>query len=281
MEQTISNNIDYSICNLSIQVGLNGFSFCIRKEDASILIIEAITFASPQTPEKLLTHVEKGFNKFPYLSEVYNKTTVVYQNQLFTLVPKEIFDPEQPELYLQYSVRTLATDFVAYDELSKENLIVVYVPYVNINNFFFEKYGSFSYYHSQTVFLKTMLAQPDYASGTWLFCNIQTSFFELLILKEGKVQLLNSFIYETKEDFLYYVLFAMEQLELQSTNITLHFIGIENEENPLYRFASKYIREVKIISIINVDATSHLFKEAHNYFTLLNTNVHANYIGTT
>ena len=280
MVQTISKDIDYTVCELSIQINLNGFSFCIKNENKSIEVLEQITFTARQTPEKLLERLKGIFEKFTYLSKNYRKVAVIYQNELFTLVPKETFDPDQPELYLQYSVRTLANDFVAYDDLENEEVVVVYVPYVNINNFFFEKYGSFSYYHSQTIFLRTILSQPQFLKNTQLLCNVFSSSFELLVLQDGKVQLMNSFIYESKEDFLYYILFAAEQLDLKPENMNLYFLGISSKENPLYLIAEKYVRNINLIKLDGDTSSKYSLDQLQQYFTLLNTDPNENYIRT-
>ena len=275
MDQTTIKNLDSSSHSLSIQISSNGFSFCIYDENFKLIKLKQFFFEGPLTPESLLKKVENVYKKNIDLSATYAKVDVVYQNELFSLVPEKLFDPDHLNLYLKYSVKTLVTDFMAYDDLEKEHIKVVYVPYVNINNFFFEKYGSFSYYHSQTILIRTILFNNDYKNGDQIICNILPSQFELLALKNGEIVLANTFLYENENDFLYYLLFTVEQLVFNPETFYLTFFGIESNDDPLLKLTIKYIRHVhnNRPDIPNFDHPV----ETKGLFTLLNTNTHANY----
>ncbi|UZO80051.1 DUF3822 family protein [Aquimarina sp. ERC-38] len=279
MEQTISSDLDYTTYDLSIQISLNGFSFCIQNEFSGIEKIEQVYFENQQTPERLLEKLNIIYKEHPFLIKNFATVTVVYQNELFSLVPKSLFDENQPELYLNYSVRTLPTDFIAFDNLEKEEAVMVYVPYVNINNFFFETYGSFSYYHSQSILLKTLRSQSIFTSDTHLICNLLPDSFELILLIAGKIVVVNSFYYQNEEDFLYYHLFTAEQYELDPEQFQLHLIGLTAnlEKEPIYQLTKKYIRKINLIKPTIKNEELLKDTELKGLFTLLNTNHHAHY----
>ncbi|MBL4643407.1 MAG: DUF3822 family protein, partial [Flavobacteriaceae bacterium] len=54
-----------------------------------------------------------------------------------------------------------------------------------------------------------------------------------------------------KEDFIYYILFTAEQLQLNPEELLLFFIGDIEEESELYHIAYQYIRNVDFIKIDN------------------------------
>src|SRR5690554_2203679 len=87
----------------------------------------------------------------------YSEVSLVYATNLYSLVPSVLFDETKASEYLKFNSKILANDYVTYDTVEEKGIKVVYVPFVNINNWFFEKYGSFSYYHAITVFLNTVL----------------------------------------------------------------------------------------------------------------------------
>jgi len=47
-----------------------------------------------------------------------------------------------------------------------------------------------------------------------MFVNLDNKHFEIVVIANNKLILYNSFKYQTKEDYIYYILFTAEQLEL-------------------------------------------------------------------
>ena len=58
--------------------------------------------------------------------------------------------------------------------------MVVYVPLVNINNFIFERFGSFEYKHSATILLNRVLTLEKNSKSLKMYLNIENSILKLL-----------------------------------------------------------------------------------------------------
>ena len=133
---------------LSIQVSLNGLSFCILDKDAKeIIYLKKVTFEKQLDPIKILAKIELLYEEEKVLNQSIDEVVVVFNNPLFSLIPEKHFDEENAASYLKFNTRILKTDFVAFDKIA-ENIINVYIPYANITNYFFDKYGEFEYRHS-------------------------------------------------------------------------------------------------------------------------------------
>lgn len=57
----------------------------------------------------------------------------------------------------------------------------------------------------------------------------------------------NSFQYQTAQDFIYYILFTYEQLELNTESNPLYLIGRVDTDDSYYEQAYTYIREVNVV----------------------------------
>ena len=132
---------------LSIQFNLDGFSFCITNNTTKeIVYFSEYLFEEQQiTPESLLNKIEEIFKTDEYLQKDFSSVLVIHQNNLFTLVPDLYFSENKLSEYLNFNIKTLATDFIAFDDIQAVNAKNVYVPYVNINNFLFQNFGEFEY----------------------------------------------------------------------------------------------------------------------------------------
>jgi len=274
IKKITNNNVDFLNLqenHLSIQLSLDGFSFCIyNKISAEIGVFAVYEFQNTPNPYKHLELVEQLYQQEILLHIKYESISVVHLNNLVTQVPQPIFDKNQLKNYLNYSIKVLENDFICYDEIPNSDIVNVYIPFVNINNFLIDKYGSFNYKHSSTVLIEQLIHQHKNIDDTICFVNVSKNNFEIVVLKNKKLQLYNSFNFETKEDFIYYILFTAEQLNLNPEELTMVLLGEINEELELYTLLYKYIRNIKFYKPVNFSSILEKEISLHSHFTLLN-----------
>ncbi|GAA4279054.1 DUF3822 family protein [Aquimarina mytili] len=271
MEQTTNNSIDYTSKTLSIQVSLNGLSFCTVDSDQQITAIEHDNFGIQLTPEQVLDKIKYTLDNNTVLKDDFKTIEVIYHNDLYTLVPKPLFNQDMAKEYLQYNIKVLENDFIAYDELDQHDIVTVYIPYANINNFFFDTFGSFTYKHANTILTNSLLTQQKNSEATTVFVNMSDKLFDVVIIKKGKLILENTFRYENKEDFLYYLMFTTEQTKLNPEEFMLVFLGDITKKSECFKIAHKYIRKItfgKYSRDLKISPTITPF-EPHQHFTLL------------
>ena len=144
--------------SLSIQLGLNGFSFCVTTNEGEIISNFNETSGDHRyTEQELYNQIVNIFEKKPELQAQFNVVEVVYHNDLFALVPQELFDVNNKSVYLNYSVKTLATDYITHDSIKGTNIINAFIPYINVNNFLIDQLGEFSYQHSSALLITKAL----------------------------------------------------------------------------------------------------------------------------
>lgn len=228
---------------LSIQVSLNGLCFCILDGTSSkITFFKRVDFEKQLDPVKTLGKIELEYEKEPALNEQVDEVRVHYVNTLFSLVPAEQFDEDHASSYLKFNTKILQTDYVAYDRVGDE-MVTIFIPYTNITNYFFDRYGEFEYNHGLSILLKQYL-QKESKSGSEVFIHDHKGVFDLVVVKDGKLQLANMFEYETKEDFLYYVLFCFEQLQLSTEEVEVKLSGRIAKNDGIHQLLWEYIRNV-------------------------------------
>lgn len=267
-----TNKISSRLPNLelSIQISLSGLSFCILQRDThTITFLKEIDFQKKLNPLELLDHLKHVFNTEKVTDTSYNAITVIHDNELSTLVPKPLFKEECLVDYLKFNSKILATDFVTYDDIVINERVNVYVPYININNFIYDQFGAFTFKHVSTILIEEILHIEKNASSPKVYVNVSKNNFEMVVVENTKLMLYNTFEYATPEDFIYYILFATEQLNLNPETFNLVFIGDVHTDDALYTMAYKYIRHV---SFGNRNESYHYTeapKSNHSNFTLI------------
>lgn len=257
--------------DVSIQFSLGGFSFCIFNSiTKEIQHFTTHTFEEPvATPELLLSKIEELFSDFNALKQDFETITIIHQNNLSTLVPNPLFNEDELKVYLEYNIKTLTNDFIAFDSLSQLDIKNVYVPYININNFFFQQFGEFEYKHYSTVLIDKLILHSKNNSEKHFFVNVAETNFDIVVVENSKLLFYNSFSYNTKEDFIYYILFTAEQLKLNPEKFLLYFIGDIEKDSEIYHITYQYVRNVDFINldipIFDVDKDI----SNHSHYTIL------------
>ena len=268
-KKTINNNIEVtSKRKLSIQFSLDGFSFCTTNTHNEVIEFSSYTFSKTKnSPELVLEKLQDIFKKEKSLQYDFETVTVIHQNNLNTLVPNEYFKKDALKSYLKYSIKTIATDLITFDELDFMNSKNVYVPYVNINNFLFQNFGEFEYKHYSSVLLEKLFSIAT--NDICCYIHVSKSTFDIVIIKNSNLQFFNIFEYKTKEDFMYYVLFTLEQLDLSTEETLVSILGDMEEDSDLFRLMYTYIRNIDFLSSKNAVFNNQKEISKHSNFILL------------
>jgi hypothetical protein len=268
-KKTINKNIEVtSKRKLSIQFSLDGFSFCTTNTHNEVIEFSSYTFSKTKnSPELVLEKLQDIFKKEKSLQYDFETVTVIHQNNLNTLVPNEYFKKDALKSYLKYSIKTIATDLITFDELDFMNSKNVYVPYVNINNFLFQNFGEFEYKHYSSVLLEKLFSIAT--NDICCYIHVSKSTFDIVIIKNSNLQFFNVFEYKTKEDFMYYVLFTLEQLDLSTEETLVSILGDMEEDSDLFRLMYTYIRNIDFLSSKNAVFNNQKEISKHSNFILL------------
>ena len=230
---------------LSIQVSLNGLTFCVLNQDTNTIELLRHCHSEKQmNPMDILELLKTTIDDEPLLQEDFKNILIIHENDVSSLVPKPLFNEEHLADYLKFNAKILKTDYVAYDELKTNDSVNVYVPYVNINNYIYDNYGDFVFKHHSSVLVEEILKLEKNATKAKMYVNVASDHFDIVVTENGLLKLYNTFEYETKEDFIYYILFTSEQLGLNPEKFEMIFTGDVDSKSELYAIAFKYVRFV-------------------------------------
>jgi len=257
---------------LSIQVSLNGLSYCCFDTlNGTITSFNELHFDRFHKDTKIEDLFSNAFQKYEELNAIYDEVLIIHNNNLSTLVPAPLFNENYLGSYLQYNTKVFETDFFSFDTLSNYEINTVYIPYVNMNNFFIDKFGTFDYKHANSILITKLLDASKNNDAKKMTIHFNRSQFEIAVIQNQQLLFFNSFEYLTTDDFIYYILFTAEQLNINPENFPLELIGDIDTESEYYKIAFKYIRNVSLIDVEDLRWNNY-FSEAENrnHFILFN-----------
>jgi hypothetical protein len=256
---------------LVLQVSLNGFKFCCFDTlSNTVLFVREIDFSKFPRADKVEDHYWKAFVDNHELTKTYDEVSVIHDNNLNTFVPKALFDEDYLGSYLQYNTKVFKTDFFDFDDIPNYEMNNVYIPYVNINNFLIDQFGPFTYQNLNTILVTKLLDLSKNIDEKQVFAHFSKNKFEIIVVQNQKLLLFNSFDYRAKEDFLYYLLFTAEQLNLNPETFKLQILGDISEDSDFYKMAYKYVRNVSMADVSGLQKHNELTKSQNlKHFILL------------
>ena len=231
MTQSKTNKNNIYNKDWSVQISLTGLSFLGRDNNDQLCYLNDV-FPAATTAEGLTQYMDQfwGQNREKLNIHGDQGIQVIHQSSLYTLVPKYLYDPSKGLDYLKFNTRLLDSDLVAHDNIEVLDLVIVYLPFTNVNNWFFERFGSFTFEHSITILLRHLMTQCTPQNNPQIMAYLHQDHFDLIVWEYEHVKLCNTFYYKQPEDVLYFVLFACEQLNLNPETIQFHLAGIAQKQ---------------------------------------------------
>ena len=90
-----------------------------------------------------------------------------------------------------------------------------------------------------------ILAQSKNQTTKKVAVHVYATHFEVAVIEGKNLLFYNTFNYQTPEDFIYYLLFVYEQLQVNPETIEAIFLGEIEKNSEIYTLTQKYIRTVK------------------------------------
>ena len=262
---------------LSVQLLHDGFIYCILDIDQNKYIaLESYSFPLLSNNDQLCNEYEKIISGLDFLKNDFKQVKIIYSDSKVTLIPSPLFEEKEKNTYLNFTENISEGFEINFDKLSNLDAYNIYVVPGCIKNKLLEVFSKHRLYHYSSTLLENLLIRfkrQDIEKK--IFLNVQSSHFEIIVLEGKKLLFYNSFVYKTPEEFIYFILFVFEQLNLNPENVELTVLGELSKEGALYEILFKYIRNIKFISRNDSFKYSEAFQKipAHYFYNLLNLNL--------
>lgn len=131
-----------------------------------------------------------------------------------------------------------------YNRMPDLGIVNIYEIPLWIKSVFVIRFPRIKLVHRSTVLLKGVFDQPTYSPKIHLF--IENEQFYMFITEKSKLTYFNRFDYKEFADLVYYVLFVIEQKELDTSKFETHLYGIPTNWEEKEKLASFLTTPVKI-----------------------------------
>jgi len=253
--------------HLSIQAGNDGLSHCVLDiKPNRYLALESFTFQHIYNSSMLCETIDELIGKSAVLKNLFKSVTVSLVHERSTLVPSALFEKGLEREYLAFNHAVGPDEDVHVYSLKSLDARNIFSVKHDIFNTFKKHFPNARFNHHSSSLIEALAGSPG------LFVHVQASHFEIIFVKGKKLVFYNSFSHQTSEDFIYYLLFTMEQLKLSPENTELRLAGEIEKSSAIYSLLHKYVRTIRFADRSPAFSYAYGFNDVprHFYFNLLN-----------
>ncbi len=174
----------------------------------------------------------------------YEKVVVIFDNNNSTLVPKAFFQASEKEKYLSFL--DIINDVILHNELPSLNAVNIFSISQKDYDYCLNFNKNVDIQHFSTLFIEESYRKNGNDTKPKIFINIRDNRFEMVAFDNNKLLMHNIYSFKTREDFAYYLLYAMQQYKLDGETTQLFLSGSIVIDSPLVDLLSRYIRTIQI-----------------------------------
>jgi hypothetical protein len=228
---------------LIIEISDDEFSYCSFNQHSNTPL-----FIHNQPIDKNSTQsIEMQFQAFIISSNViktsYKDVFINHSNTKFTLCPTVLYSPENTRTLLEFNIGHTSDSVIKTDEINHDIQCIYAIPEL-LNSTIDKLLPSHKSKNTLSVLCQLFLSAEEFSSESVLLY-LYKNLIYIIVKDKHKLLLANTFDVNTQEDVLYYLLFTLEQFELNPLTVKLAIAGNTETNNTLITSVKKYIKEVR------------------------------------
>ena len=216
-------------CHLLLKITNDSFSYAVVDKSTE----QVNVVFDKQGCEDVEQDIKFAFENDDYLSLPYNRIKAALHTTKFIFVPDEWFDAENPAQYHQY----LGTE---------EKIYTIHDENLGFNTLFaLDENLKDQLPEASAIFPQSapLLALSNHLSDDALLIDFTSVSFNVLLIRDKKIHFQNHYQAETLDEFNYFLLLIIEQLDLNE-HIPVYLEGIINEDDDQYNCLLKYFNQL-------------------------------------
>ncbi|MFC6999545.1 DUF3822 family protein [Rufibacter roseus] len=218
-------------------------------ERNKFVALEDYESARPVTVEGAVEMLRELSNSSLLLQQQkWNQVRIGIKNQQFTLIPETLFDRNAREEYLQLNAVIEPDEEVishyAHPRLELMNVFTIPNKLEQWANNYFA--GSrVEFVHQTSALMEGFLHMAEPHAKPQLYIYVDKNYVTLVVLQNMKLEFCNSFYFASYEDFIYFVLFVLQEKKMNPDQDQVIVWGELLLDSDLHDVLRKYIRNVK------------------------------------
>lgn len=232
--------------SLAILLTPNGFSYCTLLENE-----KGKKYNTPNEfrvdeiyPQQIEKEIENELKTNLIFHQPYQHIHLAFMSPKMQVVPTDFMDLPTNALLQLNPIDEDKNVYLDSPLQSTDASIVYEIPHFIKNTLLqMDNLKEVQLFHAGQVFLDNLEVQENQEE---VFLNLNDNVLEIAVYKASKLHLYNHFVIESVEDFLYYVLVVINQLDLDPNELHLKTFGQITNISDYYKQLKKHVRHINL-----------------------------------
>ncbi|MGB0888359.1 MAG: DUF3822 family protein [Vicingaceae bacterium] len=252
---------------LYVELSNNGYKHTIFDTQTNTFIgIEEYQFTDIYNDYSLVEPLKEIIAQNELYKISFQAIIIAFVNNRATIIPNAIYKADKLANYHQFNFSKQEEDQFYADSLINLSAYNIY----SIPDFIteaFSKIKNVQFKHFSSALIESALLSAKREKALSLInVHILPSSFQVVVIKNQKLELYNSFTYQSSEDFIYYLLFVLDQLNINNEEATIKLTGEVEKNSVIYTILYKYIQTLNFGKRPENLKFSYIFEETPQHF---------------
>lgn len=257
--------------HLSIQINTTSFIYAILDIQNKRYI--GLKHYEIKVEEKTVEEIKNILDNDKSLQYSFQSSSLQYQSFRAMLVPESLFDSKNLKSFLKFHHDVDDKDHIHFYNLKLAEAFVIYSLPVVFENIFVAKFPKIQFSHSSIPFIYNALYLKDKNEpAPCLHIHFAEDFFDVLIVRNAKIQLFNSFFFKKYTDVIYFVVNILNLFSLKPDHSKVFLSGDIEEGSELKKELEKIFKPIQFEKFsLDFSYTPDILNlQQHTYINLLN-----------
>lgn len=252
---------------MTIQFMLGGLSFALLDDTQKRLIALECHQLDSENSAETFQLLEQALIANSLDDKALKSVTCLIDERTSLIVPEKLATPENNARYLDFTFHVPEGCIQLSDRIESIKAVNAFACPKVLHDKILAKWPEAKIIHSGTVFLDSCF---EYApEGKVVFVNVRKRDFDVIIVNNGKLLFSNNFKFNTKADFAYFLLFALEQNQVSGLDVPVCFSGLILPNSEIIGLCSRYLKYLLFIEDRHVLQVSPVFEDVpYQYYHL-------------
>ncbi len=249
----------------------------IDQERQKAVVLKDYQLMTESTTEDRKNYTEGFFTQVYEMDDLLNKlkpdrVILSVYTSIFSLVPDPLYAKDHIKDILNLTCNVTDENRYYADAIRSANAQMVYATEDPLLKETGSVFHEAALYFAGSAFIEQQLRLNKHEETPQVSILVRYLDIDIIVTLGNALKFYNSFSYSSSEDLIYYILFVLEQLQLNPDQVAVTFFGEIDKTSSHWMLASKYIRNLRMGLRSDAIGYSYGFDRlpAHQYVSLFN-----------
>lgn len=213
-------------------------------EDDQMVSIHSYHLPQEASAETAAIHLKQILSHENILKSEVNNTCVIYGYPSAILAPAQVVNEDSQKMMMEMMHGEIADAVLKTDDLEQQGCKTIYAIPRQVDSVI-----SFIFSNNCHKHLYTLLARLTELPQDCIYCIFGSSYFTSMLVKEGKLQVIQTYQYKTADDASYYLLQMSHAYSMNTNSVSVLLNGMISAGSNLFNGISKYFLNIEFAEL--------------------------------